>query len=68
MIVLLEGNPAENWRRAAHAIPAAEPDRPGQVIFFVFIAIWATVFGGMAMAILPLFGTRIRRTVTAGLA
>jgi uncharacterized protein len=60
MIMVLEGNPEELEARGKRN-QQESPIDPDTVVFFIFIAIWATIFfGGIAMAVLPpLFGTKI---------
>lgn len=60
IVMVLEGNPEELEARGARN-QQESPIDPDQVIFFIFIAIWGTIFfGGFALAILPpIFGTRI---------
>jgi uncharacterized protein len=60
IVMVLEGNPEELEARGKRN-QQESPIDPDTVIFFIFLAIWATIFfGGMAMAILPpIFGTKI---------
>jgi len=60
IVMVLEGNPEELEARGKRNSQESPVD-PDQVIFFIFVTIWAIIFfGGFALAILPpLFGTKI---------